>query len=378
MKNPFQYGKVAEKENFINRDSDRSFLKETLYSGTNVILVSPRRWGKSSLVKQSMKELKLEHPEVKVVHIDAFPITSSHEFYTIFTREVLKATSSHVEALMDTVSRFLRGISPKISFSPEPMSEFSFSVELGDREIDPREVLALPERIAHHKRIQIVVCIDEFQKLAKLPDYEKLESQMRSVWQHQQSVSYCLYGSQRHMMNDIFDSPEKPFYRFGQMYNLKKIAREEWVRYIRERFSATGKEISGDLAKRITDIAQCHSWYVQQIASAVWNFADKQATDNSVDKALKWCVDVNSDAYQRECDDFTDAQIGLLRAIANGESQLSSTETIRKYRLSTSSAVVKNKRLMINRDIIMMSRGEAPQFLDPIFGVWFRQTYLHN
>lgn len=83
MKNPFQYGKVAEKENFIDRDIDRMFLKQTLYSGTNVILVSPRRWGKSSVVKQAMSELCNEQKDVRVCYIDAFPITSSAEFYKI-------------------------------------------------------------------------------------------------------------------------------------------------------------------------------------------------------------------------------------------------------------------------------------------------------
>lgn len=376
MKNPFQYGKVAEQENFIDRDVDRRFLKDILYSGTNVILISPRRWGKSSLVKKAMAELRDEHPEVKVVHLDAFPITSSQEFYAVFAREVLKATSSHIEALMDNVGRFLKNIAPKVSFSPEPMSEFSFSIEFGDKDFNPAEVLSLPERIAEDKGIQIIVCIDEFQRLARLVDYDKLESQMRSVWQHQQRVSYCLYGSQRHMMSDIFDSPEKPFYRFGQMYNLKKIASEDWVRYIQDRFKVTGKEISLELAQKITDIAECHSWYVQQIASAVWNFANVQASEESLGKALEWCIDVNGEAYQRLCENFTESQIGLLRAIASGETKLSASQTISKYRLGTSASVIKNKRQMANNDVITLSKTAPPQFLDPIFGLWFRQNYL--
>ena len=92
MKNPFQYGKIAEKENFIDRDEDRLFLKQTLYSGINVILISPRRWGKSSVVKQAMTELSEENNKVRVCHIDAFPITSSYEFYRVFASSVLKAT----------------------------------------------------------------------------------------------------------------------------------------------------------------------------------------------------------------------------------------------------------------------------------------------
>lgn len=374
MKNPFQYGKVAERENFIDRDMDREFLRNTLYSGTNVILMSPRRWGKSSVVKQAMTELIQEATNVRVVHIDAFPITSTQEFYSIFAREVLKATYNHVQAVMDAVGRFLKNISPKISFSPEPMSEFSFSLDFSHEDIDEDVVLNLPQKIAAEKGLQLIICIDEFQKLAKLTDYEKLESKMRSVWQHQQEVSYCLYGSQRHMMKEIFDSSEKPFYRFGQMYHLKKIAAEDWIEYIQNRFHDTGKEITPLLAQKITELADCHSWYVQQLASAVWNFTAERATEESITKAMEWCMDVNSETYQNICDRFSEAQIGLLRAIANGEAQLSSSANIRKYRLGSSASVIKNKQMLINNDIID-STHKSVTFLDPIFLAWFRTNY---
>ena len=375
MKNPFQYGKIAEKENFIDRDEDRLFLKQTLYSGINVILISPRRWGKSSVVKQAMAELSEENNKVRVCHIDAFPITSSYEFYRVFASSVLKATSSHIENIMENVGRFLKNISPKISFSPEPMSEFSLSFDMSGEDLEAKEVLSLPEKIAQDKGLQVIVCIDEFQKLAKLPDYDKLESMMRSVWQHQQHTSYCLYGSRRHMMEDIFNSPEKPFYRFGQMYPLRKIESQHWVKYIQERFASTKKSISPEMALKIAESVECHSWYVQQLASAVWNFTASEADEESFVKAWTWCVDVNSETYRNICDGLTDAQIGLLKAVASNETQFSASSTIKKYRLGSSAAVTKNKRILSNLDIITITKS-ASSFLDPVFLVWFKQNYL--
>ena len=375
MKNPFQYGKIAEKEHFIDRDEDRQFLKQTLHSGTNVILLSPRRWGKSSVVKHAMEELAKEENGVRVCHIDAFPITSSYEFYRVFASAVLKATSSHIESIMDNVARFLRTISPKISFSPEPMSSFSLSFDFNGEDLEAREVLSLPERIATEKGIQVIVCIDEFQKLAKLPDYERLESMMRSVWQHQQHTSYCLYGSQRHMMEDIFNTPEKPFYRFGQMYPLRKIGVDHWMAYIASRFASTGKSISRPLAQRVAETVGCHSWYVQQLASAVWNFTIEDADEDAFSKAFTWCVDVNSETYRNTCDNLTDAQIGLLKAIAAGKPQFSSMATIKQYRLGSSASVTKNKRLLSTLDIIAHTKS-GTSFLDPVFLAWFKQEYM--
>lgn len=377
MKNPFQYGKIAEKDNFIDRDVDRSFLKQALYSSQNVILVSPRRWGKSSLVKQSMHELCAEHKDVIVCYIDAFPIISSTEFYSIFAKEILKATASEWKSVMDSVGKFLKNISPKVSFSPDSLSEFSIAFDMSRGVEDEKDILNLPQKIAEEKGKQIIVCIDEFQRLAKLHDYERLESQMRSIWQHHHNVSYCLYGSQKHMMTDIFDSPEKPFYRFGQLYYLSKIDKSEWVTYIINRFKSTGKQISRNIAGQIVDAVDSHSWYVQQLSSAVWNFTVSTADEAVFSKAFVWCVDVNSEAYRNMSNTLTEAQINLLKAIADGEIKLSSTQTIKTYHLGTSANVTKNKKALQKMDVINIYENKV-EFQDPLFKVWFIENYIKH
>lgn len=374
MRNPFQYGKIAEKENFIDRDVDRAFLKQALYSSQNVILISPRRWGKSSLVHQAMSELVSEKTDVKIVYIDAFPIKSSAAFYQLFAKEVLKATSSHWQNVVDMAGKFLKSISPRISFGADPAAEFSLSIDIRSGEEDVREVLNLPEKIAKEKGIQVIVCIDEFQELAKLPDYETLESQLRSVWQYHQSVSYCLYGSQKHMMSDIFNSPAKPFYKFGQIYPLAKIDPSDWNKYISDRFESTAKHISQEYTRLIIETVQCNSWYVQQLSSAVWNFTTDEVDGESFRKALLWCIDVNAESYRQLCNGLTEKQINLLRAIADGRSELSSTETMTKYSLGTSATVTKNKRLLLKDDVLDLSEG-ALYFQDPIFEIWFKEKF---
>lgn len=374
MKNPFQYGKLAENEHFIDRDEDRAFLKQTLYSGINVILSSPRRWGKSSLVKRSMAELVSAQPDVKVCYIDAFPITSSKEFYNVFAKEVIRSTASHWQNILDIARTFFRSVTPKISFGPDPMNEFSISFDI-DNGDDENDVLDLPEKIAAQRGIQVIVCIDEFQKLAKLNDYAHLEEMMRSVWQHQQHVSYCLYGSQRHLIEDIFNSSEKPFFHFGQIYNLKKIRKEDWITYIIGRFRFTGKNISEEIAGMIADVAGCHSWYVQQLASSVWNFTSEEADREAFDKGLIWCVDVNSETYFKVCDSLSELQLNFLRAVAGKETELSSVDVVRKYGLGSPSSVTKNKKALYDKDLISLS-GSSITFQDPIFEIWFRQNYL--
>ncbi|MCO7111920.1 hypothetical protein NIB75_03445 [Bacteroides uniformis] len=116
-----------------------------------------------------------------------------------------------------------------------------------------------------------IVCIDEFQQLALLPGYKSMEGKMRSAWQKQQQVSYCFYGSKRHMMMDIFNNSSNPFYRFGQVLFLQKIKKEEWVPFIVNAFHRTNKEISEQQAEQLCDIVKCHSWYLQQLCYFIWS-----------------------------------------------------------------------------------------------------------
>jgi hypothetical protein len=264
--------------------------------------------------------------------------------------------------------------SPKISIGADPVTDFSIGLERKAIKENELELLNLPEKIAQAKKIKLIVCIDEFQNLAKLKEYESLEQKMRSVWQHQQNVTYCLYGSKRHMMMDIFNSSIKPFYRFGQIMFLSKIAENEWVKFITEAFEATGKSISKALALQLVQMVESHSWYVQQLAYFVWNLTDKKASVKILEQAIEQVADANLPLYQRECDALTASQLNLLIAIVNNEHLLTAAETLTKYSMGTPQNVSKNKKMLQNRDIIEKTK-DGFTFLDPVFKRWFASEY---
>jgi AAA+ ATPase superfamily predicted ATPase len=264
--------------------------------------------------------------------------------------------------------------SPKISIGADPITDFSVGLEWRTIKENELELLNLPEKIAQAKKIKIVICIDEFQNLAKLKDYESFEQKMRSVWQHQQNVTYCLYGSKRHMMIDIFNSSSKPFYRFGQIMFLTKIAEMEWVKYIVKAFEITGKSISETLALELVKMVDSHSWYVQQLAYFVWNLTDNEASMAVLQQAIEQVIDANLPLYQNECDALTANQLNLLIAVANNEQNLTSVETLNKYNMSTPQNVSKNKKMLQNRDTIEKTK-DGFTFLDPVFKRWFTKAY---
>jgi hypothetical protein len=377
MKIPFQYGKLAEGPSFVNRVNEKKTLKNNLSAGINTMLISPRRLGKSSLVKAAMSELEKEQTDIKVCFIDAFTIKNEEEFYQTFARELIKSASNRWETWISTAKKFLTSFSPKISIGVDPMTDFSIGLDLKTIKENELELLNLPEKIAQAKKIRLVVCIDEFQNLAKLNDFEPLEQKMRSVWQHQQNVTYCLYGSKRHMMMGIFNSSAKPFYRFGQIMFLTKIAETEWVDFIVRSFEATGKRISEALARKLTQMAEAHSWYVQQLAYFVWNLTDNEVNAEILQQAIEQVVNANLPLYQNECDALTASQLNLLVAVASNEQQLTAFDTMNRYNMGTSQNISKNKKILQNRDIIEKSK-DGFTFLDPVFKRWFVREYKCN
>ena len=233
---PFEYGSIAENEYFIDRIEDRRDLKTFLGGGINVMLISPRRWGKSSLVKAAMEELKQEQKDIRVCYLDAFKIFSEDELRTTPTSAILQGVSSTMEKRWADIVKFVQSISPSLTINSDPVNAVEVNLNFKPLKESAEEILNLPEKIAKAKGIHVIVCIDEFQQLANLPDWKRLEGTMRSVWQGQHSTTYCLYGSKRHMMMDIFGNSKNPFYRFGQMMTLKKIAKEYWKPFIHDSF----------------------------------------------------------------------------------------------------------------------------------------------
>lgn len=375
LDSPFQYGKLAAGSTFVNRIREKQELKSNLYSGINTMLISPRRWGKSSLVKEAMKELVEERPDVRVCFLDVFTVRSEEEFYQLFAKEVIKATSNSWETWISNATEFLKTLSPKISIGVDPMTDFSIGLEYHRVKENERELLELPEKIACSKGIKIIVCIDEFQSLAGLKNYGHLEGEMRSVWQHHQKVSYCLYGSKRHMMIEIFNSSSKPFYRFGQLMFLQKIDETEWIKFIMNSFRRTGKEISTEDAGLIVEKVKSHSWYVQQLSHFVWSATRKAVTVEIVDKAFSQIVNTNLPLYVAECEALSITQLNLLIAIAKGESVLTGATTMSKYKLGTPQNVSKNKIVLEQKDILDKT-VEGFYFLDPVFEFWFKSEYV--
>lgn len=375
MKTPFVFGKIANAEYFTNRNSEVERLANNFLSLVNTVIISPRRWGKSSLVLKASEITKEKDIKTKFCFIDMYNIRSEEQFYQLLAQEVLKASSTRFEEMLESTRNFLSRIIPKISVNPDPGNEISISMDWEEVKKNPDEILDFAEKIALSKNIRFIICIDEFQNISGFDEPVEFQKKLRSHWQYHQNVSYCLYGSKRHMLLDVFNSQSMPFYKFGDILFLEKITENHWISFILERFISTGKNISEENARLICSLTENHSFYVQQLSHLAWlntdNFCKKEDIINAFDNLLLQLGFL----YQTSTDGLSNTQINFLEAALKDEEKLSSKETIKTYKLGTSANVTRIKQALVNKEIIEF-QGNNIEFLDPLYKSWLKKHYF--
>lgn len=372
---PFKYGKIVDDDFFVNRTEEINYIKRNIESKINFTLISPRRWGKSSLVSKIARDLSKENKEIRFCFIDLFNTRSEQEFYDYFATEVLKASFSKWDERIENAKTFFKQILPKFSFGLDPNEQFSVTFDWESIAKNPQEILDLPEIISKTKNIQLVICLDEFQNLSFFDDPLDFQKKARSAWQNHQNCAYILYGSKRHMMTELFENKSMPFYKFGEILFLSKIDNHHWQTYIQEKFNQSKKEISKELAGIIAQKVENHSYFVQQLANAVWLETDKKCTAANIEDGLNKLLLQYELFFSKEIDSLTNLQLNILKAIAMEEPELSSKRTIKKYNLSSSASVNRSKEALVQKEIIDVFNKEI-EFLDPLLKIWIKKTYI--
>ncbi|MEQ9414886.1 MAG: ATP-binding protein [Cyclobacteriaceae bacterium] len=373
MNLPFEFGHIVTGKDFINRKTEISRLQTNFESGINTMLISPRRWGKSSLVRKVITSLEGQK-DLVICYIDLFAVRTEQELLQLFAREIIKQTSTKWQDWIESVKAFIQNAAPKVAFgAPDMQAE----LELGwtSKNIDPLEIYQLPERIAKKKNIKIVVCIDEFQNIAWLGDAVGTQKQMRAIWQTHQATSYCLFGSKKSWLTDIFTNYSMPFYRFGDLMFLERIPASHWEKYIFEQFAKTGKQITKELATQITEQVQLHPQYVQQLAQKVWICTDKEVNEEVLNQGVEELLNTMSIAFQRDVEILTATQLNFLRAYIDGVREFNSAETLANYHLGGSSNIVRIKKALEQKEI-MDFFGKEPEFIDPLFQLWLKRKFF--
>lgn len=368
----FVFGVSVSDYNFIGRKEEIRRLKMNFEEGINTILISPRRWGKTSLVKKVCEVV--DRKKVIPVFVDIFKCKTEYEFYNALAEAVLKQTASKAELWMDNARDFIARLSPKVSFSPEPNSEFALSLGISPKTHAPEEILSLAEEIAQKKQKRIVVCIDEFQQIGEMADSVSIQKRLRSVWQHQRLTSYCLFGSKKHTMMNVFQKRNMPLYQFGDFKFLDKIPTETWVEYIVQHFKDRQRTISTEQAAKICQLVDNYSSYVQQLSWLVFSLIDEGqvVTDEHLKQGVKDLLNSQEQLFMQQIEPLTAYQMNFLRCILSGHhDDFGETAVREEFQLGSVSNITRLKTALVDKDIVEMS-GKRYYITDPVFALWFR------
>lgn len=372
----FVYGVAVSDYNFIGREQETKRLLDNFRGGINVILMSPRRLGKTSLVKHVCN--KLDEEDIITIYLDIFGCKSEYDFYNKLAAEVLKQTASKHELWLEEAKEFIYRLTPKISFSPEPNADFAISLGITPKTHTPEEVLGMAEKIAIKKGKRIVICIDEFQQIGEMANSKQVQARLRTVWQHQKQVSYCLFGSKHHLMSAIFLHRSMPFYQFGDIISLDKIATADWVEYIVSHFADGKRTISRALAEDICKFTENYSAYVQQLSWLVFTQKEEgeTVTEEDVKQAMNDLLATNEILFMQMIEPLSEYQLNFLRAIASGVTKdFGLSEVREEYKLGSYSNINRLKTALLERDLIE-KRGAETVMTDPVFAKWIQRKVM--
>ena len=374
MNIPFAYGKIVEDADFTDRMDETARLMSNFLSLTNTAIISPRRWGKSSLVAKTIKAVKAEQKDILFVRMNIFKCETPQEFYSLFAKKTMEEISTSAESLLLNAKEFISKLLPKLTISdPSSQYEIALGVDVKSTPIE-EDILDLPQQIATKKKKKVVVCIDEFQQIGEFANTLKFQKTLRSHWQNHSDVAYILYGSKKHMMLHIFGEYNSPFYRFGDMMFLPKIANEEWKNFIVKRFEETGKSITFELAGYLAEQVENHPYYVQQLAQYAWLRTTDVCSEAIVEDALLAMLNSLNLQFVNLMDTLTEKQRSFLCAVSEGVKKLSATETLQRYQLGTSGHIRILKEALKKRDLIDVT-GKNIEIQDPLFKRWILLEY---
>jgi len=374
QENPFVFGEIIDDVNFVNRTDELNQLVRDLADGQKVFLLSPRRFGKSSLVAVALLKLKKRH--IRTVSLTVSSYASYAQFLEKFAEKVLRAAGPW-ERVKDWVKRFARQVNPEVNYN---MTTQEINLSLGKGAgFDPTpiapDVFALPGELTKNAGFRMAICLDEFQQISQF-NSGSVENAIRNQVQEQRDVGYVFAGSQPSLMEEML-SAKRPFHKAGPQMFLDKIPATDWKDFITRHFRKRGRTLEEQGLETLLASADLIPYDVQRIAHELWDYAelkDKRQLDASdVNSVIDTLVTAQSTYQELLWEQLSPRQRATLQALAHrGASEIYSQGVREQFRLGPASTVQKALQSLDSRDILGRYKGNY-FFLDPLFPCWIRK-----
>jgi uncharacterized protein len=381
--NPFRYGDVVTGSLFTDRQDELAALETDIRSGQNVVLLSPRRFGKTSLVTAAIQQLRSE--DILVAYVDLLRATTRTELAGTLATALYHGLVSPFEQAIHRLSDVFGdlNLTPKLAFPANPQGtvtptfEFAVSSTPEDADATLQQLLAMPARVATKRKRRIALVLDEFQAILDIDP--TLPRRMRADFQFQADVSHVYLGSKQHLLHKVFTDVNEPLYNSARVFPLGPISLERFRPFIHERFLATGLTIKPDAIDYLLGITQGHPHDTQKLAYFVWNLAQAGAHDATiadVDIGVRQVLTTDTARYTEIWESLTPYRRQVLQLVAQYGSRedLLSARFREAHGLKSYAAVADALATLVERSLIERTDREHYGVPDVFMALWLRNN----
>jgi hypothetical protein len=381
QQNPFVYGEVVPVEAFVDRETELDRLIGDLSAGQKVFLISPRRYGKSSLVRQALTAVARRG--ALTVDITVSSYSSYLSFLEGYAR-ALAAVETRWERARNWLLAVITSTRPEVRYEPDTTGPgklaVAFPLVKNERDVNrlANEVFGLPGRLAADRKRTVVVALDEFQAIEGF-NGGSVEHALRAAAQHQRRVGYVFAGSEPSLMEKMI-GPKRPFYKAGPVMRLDKIAPDVFAAFLEARFARSGVRAEPGLGAAIVDLAGNLPYDVQRLAHETWddirNAGGRRATLDDLHATLARLLSEQEPIFEAVWQRLTLAQRAVLRAVVLQDGrELLSADTRGRHRLGGPSSVQTSLTALARQDLLLK---EGPKYVvvDSLLREWVaRRTF---
>ena len=372
MNNPFVTNGYAGERYFCDRVNETQMLIELLTNENNVALISPRRMGKTDLIRHCFAQPAIEENYYTFL-IDIYSTTSLEELVKALGRSIVDALKPHGKRLIQHFLDIVTSLRADVTF--DVFGQPSFGMSMGSI-TNPETSLDEIFRFLAEADRRCLVAIDEFQQIASYSDDTNVEAQLRTHIQRCNNASFVFAGSQRHLMDKIFTSASRPFYQAVMLMNLSPLSLDAYRDFAVEKFREEGRTLQPEVVEQVYHLFNGVTAYMQRIMNVLFMRSDKGETcvPAMIDEALNYTLDLAGDTYEALLRQMPGKQRNVFVAIVKEGSvdNISSGSFVRKYNLPSASSVVSAVKGLLTKDFITRGK-EGYQPYDKLFALWIKR-----
>ena len=374
INNPFIISGYVSPEYFCDREKETAELTGSLLNGRNMVIVSPRRMGKSGLIEHCFGQSTFQN-DFYTFFIDIYATGSLKELVFLLGKHIFDTLKPKGKIFVERFFSTIASLRPAFKLdvlTGQPV----FDIGIGDIK---QPLTSLDEIFAYLESAdkRCIVAIDEFQQIANYPE-KNVEAILRTHIQKCKNTNFVFAGSQRHIIHNIFFSASKPFYQSTALLNLEPVSYEHYLVFVKNFFSKAGKHYSDECIKKIYSLLEGHTWYIQNMFNRLYEQLDRgeEMTLTVANHVLRAIVESNKTVYQGLVSMLSERQRELMYAIGKeGKAkEITSAAFINKHGLYSPSSVQSAIRQLLEKELVT-KEDNAYHIYDRFFGLWIAHTY---